>query len=192
MEITLEALGLKQADIADKVVDRIVERMLSQAETFDEDGDITDGKPTRFSAMIQTRIKKRIDDAVEGIAGKHLLPNLTEYLETFCLQETTSWGEKKCKPVTFIEYLVQRADAYMKEKVNHQGKTKEEDSYSWRENTTRVSYLIHEHLQYNITRAMKEALTKANASFTGGIEAAVRTSLNNLTVQIPAPVVKEK
>lgn len=192
MEITLEALGLKQADIADKVVDRIVERMLSQAETFDEEGDITDGEPTRFSKMIQDRIKKRIDDAVEGIAGKHLLPNVTAYLETLCLQETNKWGEKQGKTVTFIEYLVQRADAYMKEKVSHTGKTKEEDSYSWRENTTRVSYLIHEHLQYAISRAMKEALTKANASITGGIETAVRVSLQNLTVSIPAPVVKEK
>lgn len=188
-EITLEALGLKAEDIADRVVNRIVEKMLSDS-IHDEWGDEAE-KPSAFRKALQARMIAQINKSIEEIAAKHVLPNITQYLETFCLQETNSWGEKKGKPVTFVEYLVQRADAYMKEEVDYSGKSKAEDSYNWRKNTTRVAYLIHEHLQYNITRAMKEALQTANNSIVGGIQKAVQVSLSNLKITVNPPTIKD-
>ncbi|MFN4017662.1 MAG: hypothetical protein ACK4JB_20145 [Reyranella sp.] len=187
-EITLEALGLKAEDIADRVVDRIAEQMLTKID-YDED-ERPHHNPSPFRAALQQRIKDRIDRSIDEIAAKHVLPNITEYLEGLCLQETNRWGEKTGKPLTFIEYLAQRADAYMKEEVNYSGKTKEEDSYSWRKNTTRVSYLIHQHLQFSIEKAMKAALRNANNSIIGGIQKAVEVSLSSLKIEMKAPEVK--
>ncbi len=188
-EITLEALGLKADDIANRVVDRIAEKMLSRTYMADPDGE-EDEQPTAFATAIQERVKARIDQSIEEVAAKHVLPKITTYLEGLCLQETNRWGEKTGKPVTFIEYLTQRADAWMKEEVNFQGKTKEEDSYSWRKNTTRVSYLIHQHLQYAIEKAMKAALQNANNTIVGGLQKAVEVSLGNLRIELKTPEVK--
>mgnify|MGYP001609874141 FL=1 len=69
-----------------------------------------------------------------------------------------------------------RAEAYLKEELDHNGKTKAED-YNWKKSGTRIAYLVHEHLQYSIQTAMKEALTTANSAIVGGIEQAVKIKL---------------
>lgn len=179
MELSLEALGLSKEDVADRVVERIAEQLLSSYAT-DEDGELVETGHSPFKKMLQDRIIARVNQSIDEIAAKHVLPNVTSYLENLCLQETNQWGEKKGKPVSFIEYLVQRAEAYLQEPVSHQGKTQKEDTYNWRSNTTRVSYLIHEHLQYAISTAMKTALDGANKTIVGGIEKAVRIALEQV------------
>ena len=120
--ITLEALGLSPEDIADRVVDQIVDRLLKQHYTDDQDSVHT--TPSPFAEAMKKRIIERIDKAIEEIAGRNVLPNVASYVENLCLQETSSWGEKKGEAVTFTEYLVKRAEAYLVEKVDSQGKDK--------------------------------------------------------------------
>lgn len=177
MELSLEALGLSKEDVAERVIERIAEQMLSSYDQ-DDDGEKVE-RPSRFKEMLQKRIIERVNQSIDEIAAKHVLPNVTGYLENLCLQETNQWGEKKGAKVTFTEYLVQRAHAYMTEDVNYEGKSKAEvGSYSWSKSTTRIASLVHKHLDYHIKDAMTKALATANSAIVGGLEAAVKTGLS--------------
>lgn len=180
-EDLLAAAGLTQTELADRIVEQVVGRLLNTT-GFDEDGDETGPFPSSFDRELRKKLKDKIDDAVESIAGRHVLPNVESYVENLCLQETNQWGEKRGEPVTFVEYLVQRADAYLNEDVNYKGMSKKQgDSYGWRKDSTRIAHMVHEHLHHSIERAMKEAVTNANESIAGGIAKAVKISLAEIS-----------
>ena len=175
--LTIESLGLSKDDIADRVVDRVVDQLLHNLDDTDEDGNPT-GARSQFQDQMRERIKAKIDASVDEVAAKHILPNITAYLETLVMQETNSWGEKKGAPVTFIEYLTQRAEVFMVEPVDHEGKSKRENSRgSWTQKGTRVAYMMDRHLQYSIEHAMKAALANANSQISGGIVEVVKLKL---------------
>lgn len=175
MSLTLESLGFTKEELQQRVVDQLCEQILS-GKSYDEDGEeMYEG--SQFKRELEKRLKEHVTATIGAIADKHVLPNVTSYIENLCLQETNGWGEKTGKKVTFIEYLVQRADAYIREDVNHNGKTQGEDSYSWRKNTTRIAYMIHQHLQYHMSQMIESALKNANKSIAGGIEQAVKIQL---------------
>lgn len=181
--ITIEDLGISKEDLAERVVDRLASDIMHERVNGPDEGDEA-YLDTAFNKRVQERVKERIDEAIDNIAAKHVLPNIEAYLENFCLQETTAWGEKKGEPVTFIQYLIQRAEAWIKEPVNHVGKTKGEDSYSWSAKTTRVAYMIDKHLQYSIQTAMEGALKDANSAIAGGIEQAIRIKLQEVLAKV--------
>ena len=180
--LTLESLGLTREEISERVVEKIADQLL-RASALDEDGE-EGSAPSAFAKALQRKVTERVNAAVEEIAGRHVLPNVAAYVETLCLQETNKWGEKVGKPVTFTEYLVQRAEAYLREEVNYAGKTRGEDSYSWTKASTRVAHLVHEHLKYSIEAAMKEALKSANSKIVGGIEEAVKIKLAEVAASL--------
>jgi hypothetical protein len=103
-------------------------------------------------------------------------------VEGIVLQRTNEWGEKTGKSVTFTEYLVERAEAYMTEKVDYQGRSKAEvrDSYGWKPNQTRIVSLIDQHLQYGIATATEQALKSANERIAEGIKDAVAMKLQEV------------
>lgn len=188
MNITLESLGFTKEDLQERVIDQLCSTLLS-GKTYDEDGneEYTD---SQFKKKLEDRLKQHMNERINAIAEAHVLPNVTSYIENLTLQQTNTWGEKTGQPVTFIEYLIQRAHAYIQEEVNHEGKSKAEarDSYGWSKNTTRIAYLINAHLQYNIAVAMKTALETANKSIVGGIEKAVKIQLEQIVGGIKTSV----
>lgn len=185
--ITMESLGFTKEELAERVIDRVATMML-ETSVADENGDPT-GVPSQFSHVLEKRIAERIDAAIDTIAGKHVLPNVATYVENLCLQETNKWGERVGKPVTFTEYLVKRAEAYLTEEVDFDGRAKgERDSFGWRKAGTRVSYLVHQHLQYSIETAMKQALTEANTHIVEGIEKAVKIKLGEVAASLKVAV----
>ena len=173
----IKDLGFTKAELQDRIVNKAVETLLTGV-GWDEDGD--EGKvDSALKKKLDKEVRERIDAAVENLAAKHILPGVTKYIENLCLEETNKWGEKKGTKLTFIEYLVARADFWMREEVNFQGKTREQDSYSWQASGTRIARMVHEHLHYSIESAMKKALENANSSIKGGLEAAVKVALEN-------------
>lgn len=187
MNIDLKALGITEEQLVEKIIDKTVERLLTSV-GYDEEGDefVED---SRLVKNLNDLVKKLIDAKVEQLADTHVKPLIESRLESLVLQQTNSWGEKTGQPVTFIEYLIKRADAYMTEPVNFNGKSRSEgDSYNWRSDTTRVSYLMDKHLQYSIEVAMKQALANANASIAKGIADAVRISLANVQEKLKVEV----
>lgn len=183
MEITLESLGLSAETVQERLIDALCERVLFTV-VMDHDGDDEGFRSSKVGKMLDKLIKDRIDSDVAAIAEKHVLPRISEIIEGFCIQKTSEYGEPRGEKLSFVEYLIKRADEYIQEPVNHNGKSKSEDGYNWSKNTTRISYMINSHLQYNIKAAMEAAMKTANASIAGGIEQAVKISLQQTLAKL--------
>jgi hypothetical protein len=186
MNLDIEALGFTKEELRQRVIDTIASNLLN--ELVSEPGGEEDYKQTKLAKQLKAAVMQRTDEAVAALADKYVIPNATQYLENLCLQETNKWGEKTQKKLTFIEYLVKRAEAYLTEEVSYDGKVKGQDGYQWRASGTRISYLIHSHLQYSIETAMKAALSDANKTIVGGLEQAVKIKLAEIAAQLKVDV----
>jgi hypothetical protein len=187
-QITLESLGISQNEVVERVVQKIADNLL-HAYAVDDEGDEVVAGPTKFMAALQARVIERMDCAIEEIAAKNVLPNVASYVEGLVLEQTNKWGERVGKPVTFIEYLVQRAETYLTEPVNYEGKTKEETGgYSWSKAQTRITWLVNKHLQYSIETAMKQALSTANSAIVKGLEETVKIKLAEVASKLKVKV----
>lgn len=177
MELTLESLGLSREDITERVVNQLANAFLYRKD-IDVDGEETE-VPSTIKQKLDKVIKDRIDAGIEQLADKYIIPNAESMIENITLQKTNEWGQAKKdeKPLTFIEYLIQRAEFYMDEPVDYFGKTKKQGDYNWRAGTTRISYLVDSYLQSRIETAMKEILKDANNILVGGIKKAVEMKL---------------
>lgn len=185
--LTIEALGLTKDELAERIVDRAAAQLLETV-YVDDDGE-ENSKCSDFHRQMKDRIKARIDHSIDEIAARNVLPNVASYIEGLCLQETNKWGEKVGSPVTFTEYLVGRAEAYLTETVNYEGKTKgESGGFSWSGTQTRLTHLIHKHLHFGVEAAMKEAVKNANAVIVGGLEQAVRIKLHEIASALKVEV----
>lgn len=187
MEITLELLGMTKEQMQELVIARAAERLLRWE--VREDGVEVPPTESKLGKRLEAVVVKQIDAKVAELAEKHVLPNVSLYVETLVLQETNKWGEKIGKPVTFIEYLVQRAAAYLKENVDFEGKGRDEkDSYLWKGTQTRLTHLVHRHLHYSIETAMKNALTVANGAIATGIAETAKLKLDELSKSLRVEV----
>ncbi len=185
--ISLETLGITKDEIEDRVVETVARALLSSV-ACDEDGDEV-RIPSGLKRKLDAKIEDAVDKAIDTLAKARVEPMLAGHVEALVLQQTNQWGEKVGKPVTFVEYLVGRAEAWMTEKVDHNGKTKAESGgYSWSGNTTRVAFLIDSHLQFQISSAMKRALADANTTFAKGLNDAVKVALGQVVQSIKVEV----
>lgn len=188
MTIDLATLGFTNEELQERVIDRICEQLLTGIDSDPDSGDEYQVAST-FRRGIDNRVKAKIEETINAIAEREVLPNVTTYIESLVLQETNSWGEKRGNPVTFREYLVQRAEAYMQEKVDFQGKSKAEaGGYSWNGTQTRITHLVHQHLHYSIESAMKDAMKAATGSIAIGITETVKTKLAEVSAKLKTEV----
>ncbi|MEL7111405.1 MAG: hypothetical protein AAGK93_00525 [Pseudomonadota bacterium] len=165
----------------------MVERLL-YSEGFDEDGDI-EIKSTKFQKQMKERIVAQVDGAIENIAAKNVLPNVEQYLLGFAIERTNQWGERKGEPVSFVEYITGRADEYIREKVDSQGRSKAEaGGYSWSAKQERLAYLIDKHLQYAIENSLAKNLKTVQESIAESVAETVRLRLKEVTTKINVAV----
>ena len=62
------------------------------------------------------------------------------------------------------------------------GESKSEaGGYSWSARQTRITHLVHEHLQHEISVAMKDAIKAANSKIAEGIQETVKIKLAEIT-----------
>jgi hypothetical protein len=184
----LEQLGLSKEELQERVINTIADKMLSEVDC-DEDGNEVRIQ-SRMQNTIRDLIKAQIDEKVTEIADANILPRVTEMVENLVLQETNKWGEKTGEKLTFTEYLVKRADHYLREEVDRNGQSIEEIRYSsdWRKDSTRIMHVVHGYLSHNVTRALKEAVENANKSIAGGLEGAVKMALDNIVKNLKVSV----
>jgi hypothetical protein len=167
-------LGISQDELREQVIARAAEKAVEMAtgqSYLDEDGE------PYYVSRINEAISRVTAEAVTKYADERVAPLINEHIDKVTFTLTNQWGEQKGRTLTFREYLAERAEAWLQETVNHNGKTKGEDSYSFRGATTRISYLIDKHLQFHIENAMKDALKQANNAIAGGIEQAIKMKL---------------
>lgn len=176
--LTIESLGISTDELTQRLVQTMADRLLGEWADDDE------GKTT-LHRRLEKLVIERVDQAIEDLAGRHVLPNVAQYVETLVLTETNKWGEKSGRSLTFVEYLVERAEHYLTEKVDYKGKAKgEEWGSSWSPHQTRVSHLVHEHLQYSIKTAMEQALKTANSKIAEGIQETVKIKLAEIVASL--------
>lgn len=194
--ITIEALGLSRDELIERIVDRAAENLTTHlVEHKNEDGDDESyAASTTWHNMMREKVTEKVNQAIEQIALHNVLPNVAAYVENTCLQETNKWGEKTGKPVTFTEYLVQRAESYLSEKVNYEGKSKEEtrDGYGFQSTQTRITHLVHKHLHYSIESATKEAVQTVQNSIAEGLAETVKIKLAEFSKGLKVAVAVEK
>ena len=188
MAINPEDLGFTREEMAQRVARVMADDLMANWWLDDDDRSVTTGS-SAFAKEMEKRVLACVNTAIEDIAAKNVLPNVGDYIEKLCLQETNKWGEATGRKLTFIEYLVERAEAYMQEKVDYKGKSKAEaGGFPFTGTQTRITHLVHQHLHYNIETAMKKALETANAAIVGGIEGAVKIKLaeivNGLKIKV--------
>lgn len=179
----LKDLGLTQEQITEAVVNKISSDLLQKPiKGIDEDTgeEYDDYENTLYYQELRKQIKAKIDTTIETIIDKSVLPNAEKQINNIILQPTNRWGESKGEPLSFVEYLTKRAEEFMLEDVNFQGKTKKQESYSWQKNGTRIEYMIHCYLQYHIESWAKKALTEANKTIIDGLQKAVEIQLQKV------------
>lgn len=172
----LSSLGIGKEEVFNRVVEQIVDRVMHSYPVDYEGNEYK--RSSRFYEELTKYAKQAIDKKVEQLGDQHVLPRVGSMIESLVLQETNKWGEKQGEPVTFIEYLVKRAEAFLTEEVNSDGKTqKQVDGYSWRVASTRVAFLVHQHMHFSIEQAMKAAVQNANDAIKDGLEKTVKLKL---------------
>lgn len=181
--IDLEALGFTKDELQERVIQRICDQLLERY-VGDEEGSVQ----TALAKRLEKRTLEQVERSISTMFEKHILPNVSTYVENLTLQETNKWGEKTGKSLTFIEYLIQRAEAYILEPVSYDGKPKSNDGYTWTAKQTRIAHLIHEHLHYSIANAMQKALESANSAIVGGIYETVKIKLADFAANLKVSV----
>jgi len=177
----IEALGLTKEELCSRVVDKIADDLMNASGCDDED------RTYRFDSEIVKQLKERIEQAVtervETYGKLHVEPNIIAFIEGMSLEQTNEWGERKkdAVPMSFKEYMVKKAEEYVNEKVDFQGKTKDEDSYSWKGCQTRLAHMMHQHLHYHIENAVKTAVKSVNESIGKSIAETVKMKMDEIT-----------
>ncbi|NQE62982.1 hypothetical protein [Caulobacter sp. RHG1] len=190
MNITLESLGLSVEQMQDRLVEALIDRFLT-SNVSDEDGEPV-AIVSKFQTSIREAILTRVDESVERLIAPALDGSITSYIDNYKIQSTNGYGEPKREPETITEYIIRRANEYLTEGVNFEGKSKKEysasgrDSYGYKDATTRVAFLIDKRLNDEIAKAMQEALKTANEAITGGLKSAVAFELNKINAKLKA------
>lgn len=183
----LSDLGISKDDLVERVIARASEELLTVLNHGDEDGEYRSESP--LAKAIEKRVRKYIDDTIDRLATAHVLPKVGEMIERLTIQETNRWGERTGKALTFIEYLAQRAEAYLTEQVNFEGKGKTESSaYSWSGTQTRLTHLVHQHLHYAIEHAMKNAVGVVNEKMEAALLETAKAKLGEIAKTLSVSV----
>lgn len=157
-------LGLSQAELREQVIERAAQKLRDSIDTGDY-------------GHLDRVVKEATDKAIALYIEKHVVPMIQCQIEDITFQATNQWGEKKGTKLTFREYLVDRAEKWLREEVNYEGKPKGADSFGWLGTQTRVAHMIHQHLHYSIENAIKKLLETANAQIAGGIQDTIKLKL---------------
>ena len=173
---TLESLGLHIELLGDRIVNQCVEALL-RSTGFDPETEQEIRYESRFKREIDTRIQKAVDSKIAALAEEHLLPRVGEMIESANLQQTNNYGEPKGKPMTFIEYIVARAEAYMSEPVNWKLKTRQEESYNWSNEGPRLVVLMKLHIKDTLDREAKAAVSDVNKVIAKNITQAAKDAI---------------
>lgn len=173
---TLESLGLNVEELGNRIVDQAVFSILN-ASGFNPETEEEVRYESKFKREIEARIQRAVDDKIAALAEVHLLPRVGEMIETANLRPTNNYGEPKGEPMTFIEYIASRADAYMSEDVDLNGKNKSEGDYNWRSAGPRLTVLMRSYIRHTLEEHAKKAVADVNTAVAKNIEKAAKDAI---------------
>lgn len=188
---TLEALGLDTTELGNRIVDQAVQALLSST-GFNPDNEEEYSCESQFKREIHQRVKDAVDAKITAIAEEHLIPRIGEMIETADMRQTNRYGEPTSPSLTFKEYIASRAEAYMSEDVDYNGKSKSEsgDSYNWRTNGPRLTVLMRSYIRDTLEKSAKAAVADVNKVIAKNIEKAavdaIHATASSIKVQVSA------
>lgn len=184
----LAQLGLSREELAERLVAKLADDLM-QAEGYDDEGEPYSHR-SQFAAGLQKAVHEVVDARVAAIAEEHVVPQVAELIANVVLQKTNQWGERipDSPAMTFVEYIVSRADAYMAEQVDREGKPKPADAYNWKAEQTRACWLIDRHLSSAIATSMKAALVAADNAIAAGVADTVKAKLAEIATSLKVAV----
>lgn len=110
--MNLETIGIDKETVLNMLVDKLA--------------DDVDVYSMGVRDLVQARIKKKIHEDVDGIIDSTLKETIDSILEK-PITPIDSWGEPKGEPRTLKEMIKTRAETYLSEKVNSEGRA---DTYN--------------------------------------------------------------
>lgn len=190
---TLEALGINisKEEIEERIVDQAVSTLLHTT-GWDPENERETRYESKFKREIEKRVQEAVDAKIGALAAEHLIPRVGELIEKTNMRKTNQYGEPKGESMTFIEYIASRANVYMTENVDHNGKSKEEsgDSYNWRASGPRLTVLMKMYIRDTMEAAAKTAINDVNKVIAKNIEKAaleaIHSTAANLKVSVSA------
>ena len=186
---TLEALGISPEELGNRIVDQCVEALLNST-GFNPDTEEETRYESRFKREIEARIQKAVDEKIAALAAVHLIPRVGEMIEKADMRKTNAYGEPKSPPMSFKEYIAHRAEEYMSENVNYQGKSKAEDGdgYNWRSEGPRLTVLMRGYIRDTLEKHAKAAVTDVNKAIAKNIETAARDAITAAAASLKVTV----
>lgn len=184
-EATLALIGMTREEFREVIIDRAV----SNIDRYfgNEDWADTGGHKHSITAHIRGTVQKCVD----AYMVKNIDPIVKEKIETIVFEATNRWGERieGAPKKTFREFLIDRAEKFLREEVDYEGKTREDKHGSyWTKSQSRVSHLVHQYLHYKVESAMKDAVKNANTVIVAGIEETVRIKLAEVAAALKVEV----
>ncbi len=179
MALDLVELGLTKEELQDRVVAKMCDE-LRRTWYQDEDGASVGDSPLYKALVKETQV--RLNLAIKELADKHIAPKLENLIGQFTLQATNTWGEKKGQPISFTEYLVNRAETYMTDLVDCHGNTVRGCSSAPKQ--PRLVYLINHTLQHHINIAIKEIIGDANKTLAKALAESCKLELTNMAEKL--------
>lgn len=184
---TLEALGISKEDLANRIIDQAVETLLSST-GFNPETEEEVCYESRFKREIEERMKKAVDEKIAALAETHLIPKVGELIEKTNMRKTNGFGEPKGEPMTFLEYLVSRAEVYMSEETDMFGKSKSEGDYNWRSAGPRLTVLMKMYIRDTLEKHAKAAVSDVNKVIAKNIEDAAKKAISSAASSLKVSV----
>lgn len=181
---TLEALGVSPKELEERIVDQAVQALLYSTWS-DEDGEEF-SRASKFKQQVEKRVQEAVDEKIAALAAEHVLPRVGEMIEQANMQKTNGYGEPKGEPMTFKEYIAHRAESYMSEEVDFNGKSRAEskDSYNWRASGPRLTVLMKLYIQDTLEKHAKAAVSDVNKVIAKNIEKAAKDAITAAAASI--------
>lgn len=176
--IDYEALGFTQAELQERLLDRLVDQILYE-----------DGARSDLHEQVKDLVFNSVRETVQKISDEVFSKNIQDYIENAVFQETNRFGEPRGDEMTFKEFLSDTANKYLTEQVNYDGRAKHErGGVSWSAHQTRIAHLIHEHLHYDIEKILKDAVKTVNSGVAEGLQETVKIQLTEITNKLKVTV----
>ncbi len=176
-------LQVNEKEIMDKVVklttDKLVDMLLG--EELDERIELN------FAEKFQEKVKEAVTAKFDKYAQDQIFPTVAKHIDDLILKPTNSWGVEKGPDQTLQEYLIERANEYFHESVDHHGHAGRGDRY-FKGDGTRLSYQIGKNFTAVMEHVVKDILKNANESLAKSIQDVVTVKLREIVAKIKVQV----
>lgn len=181
MSISFSDLGITSEELTDRIVDQAVSQLLEHT-AWDPDGD-EHTSPSELGKRLQATVRERLDAQFDEFAQSVIQPSVEQMLERMVFPSTNRYGEPKAPPQTLREHLAARADAWLGEEVDREGRSFEEarrQGRGWDKSTKRIQWVISQHLDAELRAAFNKIMASATGELLRAIEATAKERLASI------------